>query len=124
VTNWVTELGGNVARLEGNRIYFDQAETQAIADGANIVGMIAVVIHVPIASHTISAVAKGSAFWARSAVRRGKCLGLFLLPGFVVVRRLHPAVKVGALALAPLILQGMMLGKAAFTCPVPFEYRP
>lgn len=59
-------------------IKFDRQETERLAEGADIVALIGTLIPDPVLAPTIATSAKGCSIWAKSAIRRGKCLGIYL----------------------------------------------
>jgi hypothetical protein len=69
-----------MARRDGNRIYFDQSETESIAKGAKAIKLAASLMPDPTSASIVMPSVLCS-LWARSAVRRNKCLGLHL-PGY------------------------------------------
>jgi hypothetical protein len=109
-----------MARREGARIYFDRAETELIADGANIIGLAAPWIPDPTGtSQLVVATGAGAcSLWARSAVRRGRCLGLKLPEqiGGIVVDAVTSSTTAGEAYLKAL--------NPARRVAYPFEYRP
>jgi hypothetical protein len=74
--------------------YFNTEETHLIADGATIATAIGAAIPDPYFGPSLAMAGAVMKVWAKSAIRRNKCLGLHLEPGIA-----HPT-------------------------PVPFEYRP
>lgn len=69
-----------MARRDGNRIYFDRSETEAIAKGAKAIKLAASLIPDPTPASIVTP-ARICSLWARSALRRNKYLGLNI-PGY------------------------------------------
>jgi hypothetical protein len=89
-------------------IRFDKADTLRIAEGADIAGLVGVLPD-PI-SIAIGVASRACAIWARSAVRRDKCLGIMIAPHYRARRFPVPIFFPFIPFLTPQLL--------------PFEYRP
>lgn len=65
-------------RLVGKHItyYFTTEETNRLADGASIAGAIGGAIPDPVIGPAVMLTGKIVSVWAKSAVRRGKCMGI------------------------------------------------
>lgn len=59
-------------------IKFNRDETLRLAEGADIVALVGTLIPDPVVAPTLGTASKACAIWARSAVRREKCLGIYL----------------------------------------------
>jgi hypothetical protein len=106
-----------MARRDGNRIYFDRSETEAIAKGAKAIKLAASLIPDP-TSASIVIPSKICSLWARSALRRNKYLGLNI-PGYPGI---FPAKTSGA-STYDRVFREEVAG-TSISVIYPFEYRP